>query len=46
MPLSINPLAKLVSSVSQQVSAAADSASGAMNGTQFASLKSNVNDTV
>lgn len=46
MPLSINPLAKLVSSVSQQVSAAADSASGAMNGTQFASLKSNVDSTV
>ncbi len=46
MALSINPLAKLVSSVSQQVSAAADSASGAMNGEQFASLKSNVNDTV
>lgn len=46
MPLSINPLAKLVSSVSQQVSAAADSASGAMNGTQFASLKSNVDNTV
>lgn len=46
MPLSINPLAKLVSSVSQQVSAAADSASGAMNGEQFASLKQNVNSTV
>ncbi len=46
MPLSINPLAKLVSSVSQQVSAAADSASGAMNGEQFASLKSNVNEKV
>ena len=46
MALSINPLAKLVSSVSQQVSAAADSAAGSMNGEQFASLKSNVNDTV
>jgi hypothetical protein len=46
MSLSINPLAKLVSSVAQQVSAAADSAAGAMNGEQFASLKSNVNDTV
>lgn len=46
MSLSINPLAKLVSSVSQQVSAAADAASGAMNGEQFASLKQNVNETV
>lgn len=46
MALSINPLAKLVSSVSQQVSAAADSAAGAMNGEQFASLKQNVNETV
>jgi len=46
MALSINPLAKLVSSVSAQVSAAADSASGAIKSEQFASLKSNVNDTV
>lgn len=46
MALSINPLAKLVTSVSQQVSAAADSASGAMNGEQFASLKQNINSTV
>lgn len=46
MSLSINPLAKLVSSVSQQVGAAADSASGSMNGEQFASLKQGVNSTV
>jgi hypothetical protein len=46
MALSINPLAKLVSSVSSQVSAAADSAAGAINSEQFASLKQNVNDTV
>jgi len=46
MALSINPLAKLVSSVSQQVSSAADSANTALQGEQFASLKNNVNDAV
>jgi hypothetical protein len=46
MPLSINPLAKLVSSVSEQVSAAADAASGAINSDTFSSLKSNLDSTV
>lgn len=46
MSLSINPLAKLVSSVSSQVSSAAESASGAIKSEQFASLKQNINDTV
>jgi hypothetical protein len=46
MSLSINPLAKLVSSVSEQVSAASDAASGAINSNTFASLKSNLDSTV
>lgn len=46
MSLSINPLAKLVSSVSEQVSAASDAASGSINSNTFASLKSNLDSTV
>lgn len=46
MALSINPLARLVASVSQQVGSTANAASTAVNSEQFASLKSNVNDTV
>lgn len=46
MALSINPLAKLVSSVSNQVSAAADAASGALKSNDFAALKSNLDSTV
>ena len=46
MSLSINPLAKLVSSVSEQVSAASDAASGAINSNTFSSLKSNLDSTV
>lgn len=46
MPLSINPLATLVSSVSSQVSAAADAASGSISSDTFASLKSNLDSTV
>jgi hypothetical protein len=46
MSLSINPLAKLVSSVSSQVSAAADAASGALKSDNFAALKSNLDSTV
>jgi hypothetical protein len=46
MALSINPLAKLVSSVSEQVSAAADAASGALKSDNFAALKSNLDATV
>jgi phage-related protein len=46
MSLSINPLAKLVSSVSEQVSAASDAASGVINSNTFASLKSNLDSTV
>jgi hypothetical protein len=46
MALSINPLAKLVSSVSAQVSAATNAASSSLQGEQFASLKANVTDTV
>lgn len=45
MALSINPLAKLVSSVSSQVGAAASSAGGAISG-GFESLKSGVDKTV
>jgi hypothetical protein len=39
-------LAKLVSSVSEQVSAASDAASGAINSNTFSSLKSNLDSTV
>ena len=46
MALSINPLAKLVSSVSEQVGAAADAASGALKSNDFAALKSNLDATV
>ncbi len=46
MALSINPLAKLVSSVSEQVSAASDAASGALSGANFDSFKANVDSTV
>jgi hypothetical protein len=46
MTLSINPLAKLVTSVSQQVSAASNAAQTSLQGEQFASLKQGVNDTV
>lgn len=46
MPLSINPLATLVSSVSSQVSAAADAASGSIPSDTFASLKSNLDSAV
>jgi hypothetical protein len=46
MALSINPLAKLVTSVSQQVASAANTAQSSLQGEQFASLKQQVNDTV
>jgi hypothetical protein len=48
MSLSSSPLAKLVSSVSEQVSAAADAASGAIasSSKDFNSLKSNLDATV
>ncbi len=45
MALSINPLAQLVTNVSQQVSAASSSASAAV-GEQFASAKSSLDSTV
>ncbi len=46
MALSTNPLAKLVSSVSAQVSSAASAAQGAIPSSGFESLKANVDSTV
>jgi len=46
MAQSINPLAKLVSTVSEQVGAAADAASGALQGESFAALKSDLTSKV
>jgi hypothetical protein len=46
MALSLNPLAKLVGAVSQQISATTNAASTSLQGEQFASLKQNVNETV
>jgi hypothetical protein len=46
MALSTNPLAKLVSSVSEQVGAAAASAEGTLKSINFDSLKANVDSTV
>jgi hypothetical protein len=46
MALSTNPLAKLVSSVSEQVNSAAAAASGAISGTNFDSLKSGLDAKV
>lgn len=46
MSLSINPLAKLVSGVSQKVSTASGTSSNFLQGEQFGSLKANVDSTV
>jgi hypothetical protein len=46
MTLSINPLAKLIATASQEVSAAVSAAGGGLSGDSFGSLKSSLNNTV